>query len=65
MEGFLNNEDTDSIYLNYAKALDRVDHNLLLEKLRKYGFNKIMISWISSFLSNGSQTVVVNGIVGS
>ena len=62
IEGFLNNEDTDSIYLDYAKAFDRVDHELLLEKLRKYGFNQRIINWILSFLSNRSQTVVVNGV---
>ena len=62
IEGFLNNEDTDSIYLDNAKAFDRVDHKLLLEKLRKYGFNQRMINWILSFLSNRSQTVVVNGV---
>ena len=44
IEGFLNNEDTDSIYLDYAKAFDRVDHKLLLEKLRKYGFNQRIIN---------------------
>ena len=33
-----------------------------MEKLRKYGFNQRIINWILSFLSNRSQTVVVNGV---
>ena len=27
-ESFVNGKDTDSIYLDYAKAFDRVDHEL-------------------------------------
>ena len=44
--GLTNNADTDAIYLDYAKAFDKVDHNLLLAKLRVYGFNKCLIKWI-------------------
>ena len=43
LNGFTNNVDTDSIYLDYAKAFDKVDHNLLLSKLRLYGFNPKLV----------------------
>ena len=33
-QGLCNNEDTDSIYLDYAKAFDKVDHKLLIMKLK-------------------------------
>ena len=36
--------DTDSIYLDYAKAFDKVDHKLLLMELQKYGFSSQLIS---------------------
>ena len=54
--------DTDAIYLDYTKAFDKVDHQLLIKKLRRYRFSEHLISWISSFLRDRSQHVVVNGI---
>ena len=60
-EGFLAGADTDAIYLDYAKAVDEVDHQLLLKKLRRYGFNERLISWIESFLAEQYQQVVING----
>ena len=42
-EGFTRGEDTDSIYLDYAKAFDKVDLNLLVLKLRGYGFHNKLI----------------------
>ena len=59
--GLVEGRDTDSIYLDYAKAFDRVDHRLLILKLKKYSFHPMMIRWISSFLSNRTQEVVVGG----
>ena len=61
-EGFTRGEDTDSIYLDYAKAFDKVDLNLLVLKLRRYGFHNKLIDWIESFLSDREQVVVLNGI---
>ena len=59
--GLIDDKDTDSIYLDYAKAFDKVDHGLLVQKLEKYGFPPILIQWIKSFLIGRTQTVVVNG----
>ena len=54
--------DTDAIYLDYAKAFDKVDHDLLLKKLHRYGFHEQLIAWIESFLTGRSQRVVVDGV---
>ena len=61
-EGLVNNMDTDSIYLDYEKAFDKVDHNLLLAKLKRYKLPALFVDWISSFLRNRTQTVVVGGM---
>lgn len=61
LQNFLENKDTDSIYLDFAKAFDKVDHTLLLEKLHAYGIRGKLHAWFVSYLRNRNQTVVVNG----
>ena len=40
LSGMVDGSDVDAIYLNYAKAFDKVDHCLLLKKMKRYGFHK-------------------------
>ena len=61
LENLIEGHDTDAIYLDYAKAFDRVDHDILIEKLRLYKFPDKLIRWLESFLRDRKQTVVVNG----
>ena len=54
---------TDVIYLDFSKAFDKVPHGLLLYKLStKYGFDGPLLKWLSSYLSNRYQRVVVNNV---
>ena len=55
------NENIDIIYLDFAKAYDKVDHSTLLYKLRALGIGGLLDSWIGSFLLNRTQSVKVNG----
>ena len=61
----MDGSDTDCIYLDYAKAFDKVDHGLLIKKLENYGVNPKMVDWIKSFLSGRTQEVAVNGVLSS
>ena len=61
-EGFTQGQDTDSIYLDFEKAFDKVDLELLMLKLKRYGFHHKLLAWIQSFLSHRQQVVVVNGV---
>ena len=60
IESLSNGDDMDAIYLDYAKAFDKVDHQLLLSKLQLYGFHSKIIKWIESVLTNRSQQVIVD-----
>ena len=61
LNNYLDSSETDVIYLDYAKAFDKVDHKLLIRKLHLYGLNPKIIKWIESFLSDRKQAVVVDG----
>ena len=39
LENYLSGADTDSIFLDYAKAFEKVDHALLIKKLQRYGIH--------------------------
>ena len=47
------------IIMDFAKALDKVPHKRLLFKLKYYGISDQIKSWINSFLSNRTQTVIL------
>lgn len=50
------------VYFDFSKAFDKVSHNMLLAKLSAYGIERNLLSWISSFLSNRSQVVKIQGV---
>ena len=62
LTGLINGADTDAIYLDFAKAFDKVDHKLLIKKLRRLGLDDRVVLWIESFLTDRTQHVVVKGI---
>ena len=61
LEALANNSDFDSIYLDYAKAFNKVDHKLLVRKLQLYRIHPKIVKWIESSLLDRKQAVVVDG----
>ena len=53
--------DVCSVFFDLKKAFDSVPHQPLMEKLQKYGLDGNILSWISSYLTNRKQHVVVDG----
>jgi hypothetical protein len=51
----------DSIFLDFAKAFDKVPHQRLLHKISSYGIQGQTLQWISNFLTKRRQCVVVSG----
>ena len=51
----------DVVYLDFAKAFDKVPISRLLEKCRGLGIEGNILGWIKSWLSGRKQRVVVNG----
>uniref|UniRef100_A0A8C3H626 Reverse transcriptase domain-containing protein n=1 Tax=Chrysemys picta bellii TaxID=8478 RepID=A0A8C3H626_CHRPI len=51
----------DVLFLDFSKAFDTVSHSILASKLKKYGLDE----WIESWLDCRAQQVVINGSMSS
>ncbi|KAK3888733.1 hypothetical protein Pcinc_007208 [Petrolisthes cinctipes] len=63
INGLENKKNIDAIYLDFAKAFDKVDHGILLHKLRDFGISGKLGKWLHCFLVNRQQSVAVSGVV--
>jgi len=53
------------LMVDFSKALDVVDHTILLSKLARPDLPAHAINWIISFLTNRNQLVKCNGVFSS
>ena len=52
----------DVVYLDFAKAFDKVPHQRLRKKLEAIGIEEKLLEWIGSWLLDRRQKVAINGI---
>ena len=64
-DAFNNNKFVVAVFLDLSKAFDLINHNILLDKLKRIGLNDISISWFRSYLSNRQMFSWVNGTLSS
>ena len=50
------------IFVDLQKAVDTVNHNILLNKLSHYGIRDTMNEWFKSYLQGRKQIVSINGV---
>ena len=51
----------DTVYLDFAKAFDKVPHRRLLMKLKAHGIYGVVLEWIRRWLTDRKQRVILNG----
>ena len=52
--------EIDIIYCDFMKAFDKVPHKRLLYKIKQYGIDGNILGWIEDFLSDRTQSVIIN-----
>ena len=50
-------ESVVGVFLDFYKAFDTVDHNIVLRKMDKYGVCGIELKWFENYLSDRMQYV--------
>lgn len=60
-ESIENRGQVDVVYTDFAKAFDKVPHDVLLAKLGQLGIGNPLLSWLSTYLCNRRQLVGLKG----
>ena len=55
-------DQMDMIILDFSKAFDKVPHQRLISKLQFYGIQGSTLTWIKSWLTSRSQSVIIDGM---
>ena len=55
-----NKRNYDVIFLDFAKAFDKIPHTNLIAKLRRTNLHHSIINWILNWISGRKQRVIVN-----
>ena len=50
------------LFVDYAKAFDHVDHNIVIQKLRSLNVTDFIVRWVTSFLCERQQRVKISDV---
>ncbi len=53
--------NVDIVYLDFAKAFNKVPHDHLIKKMQAHGIGGQVLRWVKEWLSGRTQNVVLNG----
>lgn len=63
LEALEHDKSADVVHLDFSAAFDKVDHGILLHKIRQLGISGRLGVWLHSFLTGREQHVAVDGAV--
>jgi len=59
LSAFRSGHQVDSLYIDFAKAFDKVDHGILVAKLKAKGISGPLLDWVADYLTGRHLTVKV------
>ena len=60
-----NNQITHTVFIDFKKAFDTINHKILLNKLKRLGFHQNAIKWFQNYLTNRTQRTFANKLISS
>ena len=57
-----NGNSVIGIFLDFSKAFDTVDHEIILMKLEYYGIRGVPLQWLTNYIQGRQQFVTFNGV---
>ena len=57
-----NDENLDSLYLDFSKAFDKCDHGILLHKIKRLNIKGKLGRWLKNFLTERQQVILVDKV---
>ena len=52
-----------AVFVDFAKAFDHVDHDILVTKLRRFGLSDTVMCWMCDFLRHRTQRVKIGDVL--
>ena len=49
------------VFIDFSRAFDSIDHNILIEKLKLYGLDENPLNFMTNYMSCRAQKTIVNG----
>ena len=53
----------DIVYLDFSKAINELNHQILIRKIRKMGVKGKLLDWIKAWLNGRRYTVIIEGFL--
>lgn len=57
-------KETVIIKIDFEKAFDKIEHQVIMEMMKFKGFPDKWINWVDAILKSGNSSVLLNGLAG-